>query len=1044
MRIASVVSLLFLSLSATAFAQSGKIAGQVTDAATGEALPGVNVFVEDTQRGAATNLDGLYTILNVSPGTYTLRITYLGYASHTVENVRVNIDQTTTINVALQEDVFGLGEVVVRAERPVVQPDVSNSRVNVSAEEIEALPAASIGSVIGLQAGIQEGLVVRGADATQLIFMVNGLTLQDERNNRPQTNISLCSIEEAQVQTGGFNAEYGNVRSGIVNVVTKEGSTDRYQACGFFRYRPPGQKHFGASANDPNSYWIRPYVDPEVAFVGTGAWDEITRSQYPAWQGWIAESEDWLRDPNRPNMTPEALQQAFLWQHRKSLDITEPDYDVDVGFGGPITRQLGNLRFFASYRRSQEAYMIPLNTSRYDEQAGHVKLTSDIAPGMKLSVEGRMSEETGTSSDRGGQPGIFRSPNSIASHLSAVGGAGGVGFIDSRIFSTDYWTPTAVQTNQVGATFTHILNPASYYEVRVNRFHSTYDTNPGRPRDTTSVVFFGGVGFDEGPFGFFPAPSDGVGSGLRMGVGMSNSRDTSRVTVYNVKADFTSQLNPIVMVKTGLEYNLTDSRVNYGRFDAFLPTENQISAWNETPVRAAAYGQTKLEFRGMIANIGLRADYFTAGDWYDFDMFDTAFQQRPDPVGALDTLVARVSADRQFTLSPRLGVSFPMTVTSKLFFNYGHFRSMPDPDDLYLIRYLSSTGRINRIANPNSPLPKTVAYEAGFEQSIMGQFLVRAAGYYRDVSLEPRLVTFRSRSGDIVYTMSQPNRFRDIRGFELTLSRDRGDWFRGFVNYTYMVYTEGYFGTRLVDESPARQRRDELSELQGRAAQSRPVPRPYARLNLDFFSPRTFGPEFGGFHPLGDWRASVLSRWQSGGRITWVGGGERPDVINNVAAADLWNIDLRFSRTFPLQGRQLTLFADVFNVTNRKHFSGLGFTDGPDRTAYLESLHLPESPDYGNIPGGDRFGTYRDYNVPFQPMRGIQNRDQQAAPRSGVIYYEFATASWIVFQDGAWQAADPSRVQQVLDTKAYIDMPNQAFLAFLNPRNVVVGLRLNL
>jgi len=1047
MRTAILLPLFILSLSVAALGQSGQIAGLVTDAATGEALPGVNVVVDGTQRGAATNVDGRYTIVNVPPGTHTLRVTYLGYTPHTVENVRVSIDETTTINVGLQEDIFGLGEVVVRAERPVVQPDVSNTRVNVSAAEIEALPAASLGAVIGLQAGIQEGLVVRGADATQLTFMVNGLTLQDERNNRPQTNISLCSIEEAQVQTGGFNAEYGNVRSGIVNVVTKEGRTDRYEACGFVRYRAPGQKHFGESANSPNSYWIRPYIDPEVAFVGTSAWDETTRSQYPAWQGWIAESEDWIRDPNRPDMTPEALQQAFLWQHRKTLDITEPDYDVDIGLGGPITRALGNLRFFGSYKRSQETYLIPLNTSRYEEQTGHVKLTSDLGPGMKLSVEGRLSNESGTSADRGGQPGIFRSPGGIARELSGAGGAGGVGFIDSRIFSTDYWTPTSVATNQIGATFTHSLNPSSYYEVRFNRFHSRYDTNPGRLRDTTAIAFFGGVGFDEGPFGFFPAPSDGVGSGLRMGVGMSNSRDTSRVTVYNLKADFTSQINPILMVKTGAEYNLTDSQVNYGRFDAFLPSENQISQWNEQPVRAATYGQAKLEFLGMIANLGLRADYFSPGEWYDFDRYDIAFQQRPNPVRALDTLVTRAAAERQITLSPRLGVSFPMTETSKLFFNYGHFRSMPDPNDLYLIRYLSSTGRINRIANPNSPLPKTVAYEAGFEQSIMGQFLVRAAGYYRDVSLEPRQTTFRNRSGDIVYTMSEPNRFRDIRGFELTLSRTRGEWLRGFINYTYMVYTEGYFGTRLVDESPARQRRDEFLELQGRTAQTRPVPQPYGRLHLDFFSPRTFGPEFSGFHPLGDWRASVLGRWQSGGRTTWVGGGDRPDVINNLAVVDSWNIDLRFARTFPLQGRQLTFFADVFNVTNRRQFSGLGFVDGADRTAYLESLHLPESPDYGNIPGSDRFGSYRDPGVAFQPMRGIQNRNQfgqQATPRSGTIYYEFATASWIVFRDGAWQAADPAVVQQALDSRAYIDMPNQSFLTFLNPRNVTIGFRINL
>ncbi|CAN5818952.1 hypothetical protein BH23ACT11_BH23ACT11_04300 [soil metagenome] len=1044
MRIATLIFFVAFLAFEPAFAQTGRISGRVTEAGTGEPLPGVNVVIDGTQSGATTGLDGNYNILNVPPGTVRLNFSFIGFARHVAEDVRVSIDQTTTVNAVLREEVFSGEEVIVRAERPVVQPDVSNSRVNVSAAEIEALPAANIGAVVGLQAGIQDGLVVRGNSSTQLSFMVNGLTLRDERSNRPHTNISLCSVEEVQVQTGGFNAEFGNVRSGVVNVVTKEGSPDRYEGCVFLRYRPAAPKHFGPSANDPNSYWIRPYTDPDVAFTGTSSWDFATQQQYPAWHGWIAESQEWIADPNKPDMTPEALYQAFLWQHRKSMAITAPDYDVDVGFGGPIARQLGNLRFFASYRRSEEMYMIPLNTDRYDEQTGHMKLTSDVGRGMRLSVEGRISEESGTASDRGGQPGVFRSAGGIAEHLTGAGGAGGVGFIDSRIFSTDYFTPTNVRTNQIGATFTHMLNPASFYEVRFNRFHSRYDTNPGRARDTTAVAFFGGVGFDEGPFGYFPFPSDGVGSGLRMGVGMSNARDTSQVSVYSLKADFTSQVNRIMLVQTGVEYNLTDSRVNYGRFDEYLPSANEHRFWNRTPNRAAAYGQTRLEFLGMITNLGLRADYFHAGSWYDFDRFDAAFRQRPNPLQGLDTLVAQISTDRQLVLSPRLGVSFPMTTTSKLFFNYGHFRSMPDPNHLYLISYLSSTGRINRVANPNSPLPKTVAYEGGFEQSILGQFLIRAAGYYRDVSLEPRLVDYRNRSGDVVYSRTEPHTFNDIRGFELTLSRDRGDWIRGFVNYTYMVYKAGYFGTRLVDENPRRQRDDEEAELAGRTVQSRPVPQPYGRINIDLFSPRDFGPEIAGFRPLGEWRASILGRWQSGGRMTWVGGGARPDVINNLSREDFWNVDLRFARTFNVQKRQLTFFADVFNVTNRRHFSGLGFVDGPNRTAYLESLHLPESPHYGNIPGSDRYGAFRDYNVAFQPMRGIQSREQTQNPNPGIIYYEFSTAGWLVFRDGVWQQADPSRVQEVLDTNAYISMPNQSFMAFLNPRNVILGIRLNL
>lgn len=296
------VLLFSILLAPLAAAQSGKIAGTITDAQTGETLIGVNVLIEGTSQGAVTNENGYFVILNVSPGTYTVRASYIGYASQVLEDVVVNIDQTTTLDIQMREQVIEGEEVVVTAERPVVQPDVSASLANITTEEIERLPVSSISGAVGLQAGIL-GLEVRGSGSDELSFMVNGLTFRDERNNTPFTGLSITAVDEIQVQTGGFNAEYGNVRSGIVNVVTKEGWRDRYGVDVIMRYSPPDQKHFGPPANDPNSYWIRPYVDPDVAFVGTenGGWSEAVQSQYPEFQGWVALAEERLRDDDPTN-----------------------------------------------------------------------------------------------------------------------------------------------------------------------------------------------------------------------------------------------------------------------------------------------------------------------------------------------------------------------------------------------------------------------------------------------------------------------------------------------------------------------------------------------------------------------------------------------------------------------------------------------------------------------------------------------------------------------------------------------------------------------
>ena len=1034
--------LLSLIAISDSYGQSGKIAGRVTDDG-GEPLPGVNVILSGTVQGSVTDVDGYYTILNVSPGSYDVRATFIGFVPQTVSGVRVSIDQSTVVNFQMSVETIGFEEVVITAEAPVVQADASNSQLNVTAEQIEALPVSSVSSVVGLQAGIQ-GLTIRGSGADELSFSLNGLTLRDERDNTPYTNISLASVQEVQVQSGGFNAEYGNVRSGVVNVITKEGSPDRYEVDAIVRYSAPAQKHFGPLANDPDSYWIRPFLDPDVAFTGTtsGAWDEATQQQYPEFSGWIAVADELLKDDDPDNdITPQALQEAFKWQHRKTMEITEPDYNVDVGVGGPIpgiSKKLGGLRFFASYRRDEQMYMIPLHTDRLTSESGHLKLTSNLGRGMKLSLEGLIGNTNGTANSRAGQPGAFSSPFSIASELSRVS------FIDTRIFSTDYWTPYEVKTNMIGAKFTHARTQNSFYEIRLNRFSSSYDSNPGRRRDETPVVFFGGVGFDEAPFGFQPAPTFGV-DGMRTGVGMSNSRDSSEVVVYNLKADYTSQVNRFFQVKTGLEYNLSDSRINYGNFDEFLPSGNSQSVWDETPVRGAIYGQSKLELNGMIANVGLRMDYFHAGgEWFDLDdPFSGAFSARLSP--GIDTLLTKSNTDRIVTLSPRLGVSFPVTEVSKLFFNYGHFRSLPDPNNLYLLRFFTATGQVSRVANPNNPLPKTVAYEIGYEQSFFDQFLARVAGYYKDVSLQPQLVTYISRDGQTNYSVSEANSFEDIRGFELTLARNRGEWIQGFVNYTYMVFSSGYFGFRQVSENPTTQREFEASDAERRNASSRPVPQPYARLNIDILTPRDFGPQLGSINPLADWRVSVLGSWQQGSKFTWTGGGAVPGVLNNVQFRDSWNINLRFTRNFSLKGRRAQLFVDVFNVTNRKQLTFNGFVDGNDQTSYLRSLHLPESRDYStNIPGKDNIGEYRDFDVAYQPMQRVPSLTSVTAPDAGVIYWEFESRSYFQYKNDTWVAADQSLVDEVISTKAYIDMPNQSFLTFLSPRDVYWGLRISL
>lgn len=1031
---------------------TGKIAGTVTDGNTGDPLPGVNVVVEGTFLGAATDLDGFYAILNLPPGEFTVTFNMVGYASQKLTKVRVSIDQTTQLIVKLTEEALEIGETItVVASRPVVEKDVAASRANISKEEIKALPVVDLNSVVSLQAGIESGFEIRGGEANEVAFVLDGLVLRDERDNSPFTGISLTSVEEMQVQAGGFSAEYGNIRSGIVNVVAKEGKIDKYIVSFLGNYRAASAKHFGHSPNSPESYWIRPFLDNAVAWTGTknGAWDIFTQRQYPEFKGWNVISEETLQNDNPDDdLTPAAAQQLFLFEHRRQLDIQIPDYTTDASFGGPvplISDRLGNLRFFASYRKSQAAYLIPLHDDAYRDYTWQLKMTSDVGQGKKLMFSGLIGQESGVDRYNSGRPGMFDASSEIADALSY-----GPKYIDARMFNTDYWGPAWTDFLSLGTKWTHAINEKTFYEASFNIFRSEYHKGTGRRRDNTPLYRFGNSYFvDEAPFGFEPASISGI-DGMRMGAGMSNARDSSEVTSFQIRADFTQQLDRRNNIKLGGEIVITKSNVNYAQFDEFLPRGNTQTLWNETPLRGALYLQDKLEYEGMIAILGLRMDYSHAGGtWYDFESDPYNKALSGTFVGGIDTLLEKQSTKNILTFSPRLAIAFPVTENSKLYFNYGHFRQLPESDDLYLIRTSAYTGQITRLGDPNGELQKTIAYELGYEHNLFRQFLIRAAGYYKDITLQPKLVTYENLDQSVEYDRTEPTNYEDIRGFEITLKKNRGNWIRGFLNYTYMVSTYGYFGYLDYFENPAEQRK--YQQTTDDYYQKKPKPRPYARANIDFLTPYNYGPEVSGFKPLANWRLNFLLRWKAGRYETWAGGGDIPGLFENLQWSDFWNLNIRISKNIRVSNfGTFELFLDVKNAFNYRYMTSYGFVDFNDKKNYFSSLHLPESTEgieqfgYFNIPGKDRPGDYRKEDVDFVPIVIIgSTQDNERSER--YMYFDRSDGQyyWWNAQNQTFYQ-DQGRANQVVDDKAYIDMPNLQYFTFLNPRSFYWGMRLSI
>ncbi|GJQ63164.1 MAG: hypothetical protein SCALA702_22170 [Melioribacteraceae bacterium] len=228
--------LFFLLFNGLAFAgQTGKVSGYIIDDETGEPVVGANVILEGTYFGAACDLEGYYFINNIPPGTYNLAVSAIGYKKTIITDVHVKIDLTTAIDVKLKTDVLELGEeVVIQAEKPLIQKDLTSTSVTVSSDDISMIPVESIEQVVNLQAGVMAGHF-RGGRLGEVAYLVDGISVTDAFNGAISVEVENSSVRQLEVISGTFNAEYGQALSGIVNIVTKEGSQTSYEgsASGF-------------------------------------------------------------------------------------------------------------------------------------------------------------------------------------------------------------------------------------------------------------------------------------------------------------------------------------------------------------------------------------------------------------------------------------------------------------------------------------------------------------------------------------------------------------------------------------------------------------------------------------------------------------------------------------------------------------------------------------------------------------------------------------------------------------------------------------------
>jgi hypothetical protein len=191
-----------------------------------------------------------------------------------------------------------------------------------------------------------------------------------------------------------------------------------------------------------------------------------------------------------------------------------------------------------------------------------------------------------------------------------------------------------------------------------------------------------------------------------------------------------------------------------------------------------------------------------------------------------------------------------------------------------------------------------------------------------------------------------------------------------------------------------------------------------------------------GHNIFGGWMLNILLDWQAGNWVTWNPKGLE-SISYNVESVDYFNATLRLDKNFQIGKFNFNLFMDINNVFNTLRLWNTGDQD------YRRSLHLPKSKAYDNIVGNDKIGDYRKPGVEYQPMEYQAVIDPTKPGKERAIYYEGSTGRYYEYANEQWSEVEKSRMDKILEDKAYIDMPNASTFWFLNPRRIFFGLRVS-
>jgi len=579
-----VLPILFLCYNMLSAQTMGKLAGTGIQDATGEPLPGANIVIVGTGMGAATDENGQYFILNIAPGKYEIRAIMIGFETMKVVDVVVNSGRTTQIDFDLIDEVLETDEVVVVAERPDVERDKTSTSAIVRFDEVQSLPGVrDIGDVLNLTSDVVDGHF-RGGRTGEEYYTLQGMGIVNPLDNSSAFLPIMSGVEEVEVITSGFGAQYGNAQSGVVNISMKEGDRSTWQTRVEMRSRAPGRKHFGPSVFDPEANdYLKLLMDEEIWLSG----DPGSEQNQP-YYGSMASG---LTSSFKGDTTVQLAVAQMLWnQTRRDMGRTygnELDYSVEAALGGPLNNRM---RMFMALRTNRQATIFPTEQPNTEYQAmGNI--VTDLGREMILRLSGGFTQR---------RENVFPSTNSVGGYQR---------WLWDRI--TSIRKRKRVNT-QLGARLTKTLSPKTFFELKLNSLLTDdYVGAAPVPDVLPDSVDFNWV------VGTVSYPNNNSPDRLNYQIGYDTFTKEKTRTI-SFEGIFTSQVTNGHLINTGVQ--LHSYLIDVSNF-LDIRSSRELENYTARPLEAAAYLQDKMEFAGLIANVGLRFDLWYSGVKYYPDPF---------------------------------------------------------------------------------------------------------------------------------------------------------------------------------------------------------------------------------------------------------------------------------------------------------------------------------------------------------------------------------------------------------------------------------------